>query len=168
MKKIMFNDNYGLTKAVLEGKKTMTRRFGKIYKVGEIVAIALSYSELIKMGFLAPSWLDFTCEDAAGYSNKMFVRADLMPYGIQITDLKEERLQDISEEDCLREGIQKESNFPRKKSCPFYFDGGKKGWDNHFSTPRKAFAAIIDKVVGKGTWANNPIVYAYSFNLIIF
>ena len=26
MKKIMFNDRYGLTKAVLEGKKTMTRR----------------------------------------------------------------------------------------------------------------------------------------------
>ena len=26
MKKIMFNDQYGLTKAVLEGRKTMTRR----------------------------------------------------------------------------------------------------------------------------------------------
>ena len=26
MKKIMFNDRYGLTQAVLEGKKTMTRR----------------------------------------------------------------------------------------------------------------------------------------------
>lgn len=27
MKKIMFNDKYGLTKAVLEGRKTQTRRF---------------------------------------------------------------------------------------------------------------------------------------------
>ena len=26
MQKIMFNDKYGLTKAVLEGRKTMTRR----------------------------------------------------------------------------------------------------------------------------------------------
>ena len=26
MKKIMFNSNYGLDKAVLEGRKTMTRR----------------------------------------------------------------------------------------------------------------------------------------------
>lgn len=26
MKKIMFNDKYGLTKAVLEGRKTQTRR----------------------------------------------------------------------------------------------------------------------------------------------
>lgn len=29
MKKIMFNDKYGLTKAVLEGRKTMTRRIIK-------------------------------------------------------------------------------------------------------------------------------------------
>lgn len=28
MKKIMFNDKYGLTKAVLEGRKTQTRRIG--------------------------------------------------------------------------------------------------------------------------------------------
>ena len=26
MKKIMFNDRYGLTQAVIEGRKTMTRR----------------------------------------------------------------------------------------------------------------------------------------------
>ena len=29
MKKIMFNDRYGLTQAVLDGKKTMTRRIIK-------------------------------------------------------------------------------------------------------------------------------------------
>ena len=28
MKKIMFNDKYGLTKAILEGRKTQTRRIG--------------------------------------------------------------------------------------------------------------------------------------------
>lgn len=168
MKKIMFNDNFGLTKAVITGKKTMTRRLSKIYKVGEIIAIAQSYSDLNRAGFLAPEWLDHTCENSAGYLNKMFVRADLMPYGIQITDLKKERLQDISDEDCLREGILIKSDFPYKKSYPYYFAGGKHEWDYSFSTPRKALAALIDKVCGKGTWASNPIVYAYSFNLIIF
>ena len=29
MKKIMFNDRYGLTQAVLDGRKTMTRRIIK-------------------------------------------------------------------------------------------------------------------------------------------
>lgn len=34
-KKIMFNDKYGLTQAVLDGRKTMTRRIIKLDKLGE-------------------------------------------------------------------------------------------------------------------------------------
>ena len=69
MKKIMFNDKYGLTQAVLDGRKTMTRRISEDqirnsifcksgyesihgyeikpkYKVGEVVAIAQSYMDV--------------------------------------------------------------------------------------------------------------------------
>ena len=196
MKKIMFNDRYGLTQAVLEGRKTMTRRlinlcendlhFMKIsdrgeylfcskttldgafprYKVGEILAVAQSYHALNKAGYVAPEWLDHTCESSAGYNNKMFVRAELMPYRIRITNIKVERLKDISHEDCLKEGIKEKSRFPHKKSCPFYFDGGKHGWDNSYKTPRQAFAALIDKVCGRGTWNINPYVFVYEFELL--
>ena len=196
MKKIMFNDRYGLTQAVLDGRKTMTRRlinlcendlnFMKIsdrgeylfcsktaldgafprYKVGEILAVAQSYHALNKAGYVAPEWLEHTCESSAGYNNKMFVRAELMPYRIKITNIKVERLQDISNEDCLKEGIKEKSSFPHKKSCPFYFDGGKHGWDNSYRTPRQAFAALIDKVCGRGTWDSNPYVFVYEFELM--
>lgn len=37
-----------------------------------------------------------------GWDNKMFVRAEHMPHRIRITDIRVERLQDISDEDCLR------------------------------------------------------------------
>ena len=192
----MFNDRYGLTQAVLDGRKTMTRRlinlcendlnFMKIsdrgeylfcsktaldgafprYKVGEILAVAQSYHALNKAGYVAPEWLEHTCESSAGYNNKMFVRAELMPYRIKITNIKVERLQDISNEDCLKEGIKEKSSFPHKKSCPFYFDGGKHGWDNSYRTPRQAFAALIDKVCGRGTWDSNPYVFVYEFELM--
>ena len=69
MKKIMFNDRYGLTQAVIEGRKTMTRRIiipqpdflsdnfgwakrnnGDVilpkYGVDEIVAVAQRYSTI--------------------------------------------------------------------------------------------------------------------------
>jgi hypothetical protein len=195
MKKIMFNDSCGLTQAVLEGRKTMTRRVMSIdfyngldmkayddgdmecfmdrdgdfidfryttktpYQLGEVVAVAQSYRALSKAGYDAP-------ESSAGYNNKMFVRAELMPHRIKITSIKVERLQDISNEDCLKEGIKEKPSFPHKKSRPFYFDGGKHEWDNSYTTPRQAFAALIDKVCGRGTWNNNPHVFVYEFELL--
>ena len=137
------------------------------YKVGEIVAIAQAYKDIIARisPRFSPHAYDWMREEK-GWTNKMFVRADLMPRHIRITDIKVERLHDISDDDCLNEGILKKSGFPKKKSFPYYFAGGKHEWDNSFSTPRKAFAALIDRISGKGTWERNPWVFAYSFELI--
>lgn len=204
MKKIMFNDKYGLTQAVLEARKTMTRRMvvlpdkwhgidvygfsyvkgetaltlldgddfiiedhatgqiGQIlptYKIGEEVAVAQSYKSLNKMGFVPPEWCDHSCEDSAGYNNKMFVRAELMPYRIRITNIKVEQLQDISDEDCLKEGI---FFYNCGVDYGYTFNGIREKYDN----PRDAFAVLIDKVSGKGTWESNPWVFAYTFELV--
>lgn len=224
MKKIMFNDDYSLTQAVLEGRKTMTRRICKYdrpdetydivfpvfepsdydndgnivsplnyafgwrndkgdftgwnipkYKVGEVVAIAQSYESLGMNPEIALNDKDgigfYTkTKFSPGWKNKMFVRADLMPHHISITNIKIERLQDISDEDCLREGVELNTR-------QYEYDGTKRycvrglghwraiGCDN-FNTPREAFASLIDKVSGRGTWNNNPYVFAYEFELI--
>ena len=197
MKKIMFNDKYGLTQAVLEGRKTMTRRRADVrwsagdihdnpvpkYKVGEVLAVAQRYSELS----CDKRFYDNLCSmcerlpqyELKGWDNKMFVRADLMPHRIRITDIKVERLQDISDEDCLREGVQavEVQRAPRGflyygggnavpedkkadiKSGRIYIAGG-------FKTPQQAFAKLIDCVSGKGTWDENPYVFAYEFELV--
>lgn len=195
MKKIMFNEHFGLQQSVLDGTKDMTRRvikgdyvevahlehegsfIGKTangesfilpqpaYNVGEEVAIAQSY-ETIGLTFISPPDTQWGCTyEMPGYSNKMFVRADLMPHSISITATKLERLQDISDEDCLREGIH-EGEFMNTWD-KYYFDE----WGdvpNHitFKTPREAFAALIDRISGKGTWQRNPWVYAYEFELL--
>lgn len=190
MKKIMFNDRYDLTQAVIEGRKTMTRRIinlnstsdvtvrifagyiqiigpiGNVcdekklpYKVGDVVAVAQNYSSFYNI-------LDNTTPipEGAGWDNKMFVRADLMPHQIRITGIKCERLQDISNEECLREGIRQFTpNFPKNLPIhPTHFVVG----DILKDTPREAFAALIDKVSGRGTWASNPWVVAYEFELV--
>lgn len=176
MKKIFFNDKLGLTQAVLDGRKTMARQIVPFtfredkmhlsrYKVGEIYAIAQSYETvyheqgLETLDMLVSSW-----KNSKGWRNKLFVRADFMPHHIRITDLKVERLQDISDEDCLKEGIYEDSgddNFP--PSIFYEFEGNK---DDGFDTPREAFADLIDKVLRKGIWLNNPYVFCYSFKLI--
>lgn len=190
MKKIMFNDKYSLTQAVLDGRKTMTRRISKeqirnsvfwksgyesihgyeikpIYKISELVAIAQCYESLGMNPEIALNDRDgigfYTkTKFAPGWKNKMFVRADLMPHHIRITDIKIERLQDISDEDCLKEGIFKWD--AGQKDIPFYSFHYADIPD--YSNPCDAFAELIDKVSGKGTWESNPYVFVYEFELI--
>lgn len=198
MKKIMFNDKYGLTQAVLDGSKTMTRRiihaenipddpeYGYApnidaccvfneddvvaksqYNLCEVVAIAQAYKDIYeKRGFDMHDPFTFV-GDSAGWTNKMFVKADLMPHHIKITDICVERLQEISDEDCLREGVRLwEDADPEYKLNPLgklYEIAGR--WDG-YKSPREAFAALIDKVGGRGTWDSNPFVWVYRFELV--
>ena len=190
MKKIMFNDKYGLTKAVLEGRKTMTRRIMKpqptwvsgdghiyndserpTYKIGEIVAISQSYKECGYDPEAKSAWchdenenhIDVHFKEEAGWTNKMFVRADRMKHHIRITDIKVERLCDISDEDCIKEGLtQKPDPFIGEDEMVYCFQGS----DINYEYPSTCFAALIDKVSGKGTWDLNPFVFAYSFKLV--
>lgn len=186
MQKIMFNDRYGLTDAVIEGRKTMTRRIiipqpdflsdnfgwakrnnGDVilpkYGVDEVVAVAQSYEAA---GFDPEYSIEgmLYAKKHAGWRNKMFVSAKYMSHRIRITGIKCERLQDITDEDCMKEGIFEE---------PFPFGEGycfdpifPRCHKTNFNTPREAFAVLIDKVSGRGTWKSNPWVVVYEFELV--
>ena len=133
----------------------------------EIVAVAQAYKDI--MPYLADSFYqpspDFM-KDKPGYNNTMFVRADLMPHQIRITDVRVERLQDISDEDCLREGIIRYTcNLYEYRGICYSFPGDKNKMGTYL-TAREAFAALIDKVSGKGSWEKNPYVIVYVFKLV--
>ena len=190
MKKIMFNDQYGLTQAVLEGRKTQTRRIafqepfkyycncgfftegkdkGKLaindgneivakstYKIGEVVAIAQRYEDIP----MEPSIRTILCKHP-GWNNKMFVTAKTMPHQIKIVNIRVERLQSISTDDCIDEGIVDfESQI---KKAHFYSIPNKYGT---YDTAKKAYAQLINKLSGKGTWGSNPLVFVYDFELV--
>ena len=176
----MFNDRYGLTAAVLQGRKTMTRRIvptqyvpmiedglqgaalieaqrhGDAFRENEIVAVAQAYND-----FYNDECDPRQFPEGAGWTNKLFVKPDLMPHQIQITDINIERLQDITNEDCKKEGIL--TMFTGY--CYEYEDKHGFGYRG-FSHIKDAFASLIDGVSGKGTWQSNPFVFAYSFQLI--
>ena len=136
------------------------------YEVGEVVAIAQAYKEIIALvsSTITPHSHDWMRKEK-GWDNKMFVKARYMPHQIQITDLWFERLQDISDEDIMREGIH-EGEFMNTLDRFYYDMWGDVANHITFRTPREAFASLIDKVSGRGTWESNPWVVAYSFNLI--
>lgn len=217
MKKIMFSDKYGLTKAVVERRKTQTRRviphlemikinlfqeeyyeliFDKLegvelinhyyfvekrgrlpYQIGEVVAVAQSYCAIAEE---LENCNNATCAahyeknvqkaseyislmEHPGFNNKLFVAADMIIHRIRITYVRVERLQDISDADCIKEGIQTfyygDCKFPPDG---YTFDDGK----SHFNSPREAFAHLINKVSKKDVWNENPYVFVYDFELV--
>ena len=173
----MFNDDFCLTQAVLCGAKTMTRRVLKEgtplgnweetikhlpYKVGEVVAIAQSYKEVYPNADFEMIGDKFMTE-SAGWTNKMFVRAELMLHHIKFTDVKVERLQDISDDDIMREGVWQLSY-----DNGLFYVSKNIGYvpTVAFPSAREAFWYLIDKISGKGTWESNPWVAAYSFELV--
>ena len=214
----MFNDKFGLTQAVLDGRKTMTRRIIEIdeyvrfpiirfrplenwekkvvnpnyvfnghvyavyneldllchfvkprYEIGEVVAIAQSYKD---SGY-SPDSLDRhpkdlsirgLMKDSAGWNNKMFVKSYACRHHIKIVNVKIERLQDISDEDCLKEGII--HAYTDNNGTKIYHTPHTKRGYLSTDVAQEAFAALIDKVSGKGTWESNPFVFAYEFVLV--
>ena len=163
------------------------------YYVGEVVAVAQSYQKA-GVVFVPIRESDFinkrsvkwgNARKLAGWKNKLFARAELMPHAIKITNIRVERLQDISDEDCLAEGIEYDS----AEGLPLYWVSVSNegiSWEEwkvrsyelsrheyegkpgvyFWGTPQEAYAALIDKIYGYGTWASNPYVWAYDFELV--
>lgn len=192
MKKIMFNDQYGLTQAVLDGRKTQTRRIayekpfkykrccgfitegtdkGKLsindgneivakstYKIGEVVAVAQRYCDIPFANDI------FIRAVPIGWSNKMFVKSSLMPHQIKITNIRCERLQDISTDDCMKEGIY--CSHIEGIDDAYSYDATNdrfkpKRW---YRTPIEAYKMLSCKL--HLHWGSNPLVFVYDFQLI--
>lgn len=188
----MFNDQYGLTEAVLDGRKTQTRRIayekpfkhirscgfimegkdkGKLaindgneivakstYKIGEIVAVAQRYSDIPFANDI------FIREVPIGWSNKMFVKSSLMPHQIKITNIRCERLQDISTDDCMKEGIYccHMVWYHDRYSYDATNDSNRKKW--WYRTPIEAYKMLSCKL--HLNWDSNPLVFVYDFKLV--
>ena len=138
------------------------------YKVGDIVAIAQPYKDIIEsMAEYSDIIINvdgsINREYKAGWTNKMFVKANLLPHHIRITDVNVERLQSISDEDILREGVWQ---FYNNKNLFYVSKNIGYAPDVAFLSAREAFWYLIDNISGKGTWDSNPWVVAYSFELV--
>lgn len=205
----MFNDKFGLTQAVLDGRKTMTRRivtpqptysprvgicwkgwcygiqghgifldfmnfitgtkFDKScrrYREGETLAIAQCYRDILSEVFESDSNIlsRGASQHLSGWHNKMFVKASEMPHRIMISRVCLERLQDISDEDCIKEGICYNEELATSKPYGVFNSFGS--FLELGSTPRQAFSVLIDKVSGRGVWDSNPFVFLYEFTLV--
>jgi hypothetical protein len=82
---------------------------------------------------------------------------------LEITDVRVERLQDISEEDAIAEGIKKTWINDDIKQCRFknYINDGKGS-----KSPIDSFNSLWVSINGKDSWKANPWVWVYEFKVV--
>lgn len=190
MKKIMFNDQYGLTEAVLDGRKTQTRRIayekpfkhirscgfctegkdkGKLAINDGNEIVAKSTYKISEVVAVAQRYSDIPFNNkmpglSIGWLNKMFVKSSLMPHQIKITNIRCERLHYISTDDCMKEGIFC-SHIDGIDDAYSYDatndDFTKKWW---YRTPIEAYKMLSCKL--HLHWDSNPLVFVYDFKLV--
>ena len=193
-----------MVRALLNGRKTQTRRIVKdvllqIYKdtddvdflkvsmldsqkpkIGEIIWVR---ETLTSDGF---QW-NYKSDDSVVNCNywgiftnpkntipSLFMPKSVCRLFLKITNIRLERLQDITEQDAINEGI--DTNF--EKGCEYYKEGDYKNYTWHgeggndsfsgFSNVKNAkesFQSLWYKIKGKKSWNDNPFVWVYDFEV---
>jgi hypothetical protein len=82
---------------------------------------------------------------------------------LTVTEVRVERLQDISRGDAIAEGLVTVPHAPglaAEMDCNWGFDG-----DARHGSPISAYAALWESINGPGAWQENPCVVAYTFTV---
>jgi hypothetical protein len=159
-----------MVRAILDGRKTQTRRIIKPQPPAEAESVCRQlYSQEAPEFDGAWTWW-------AGKPQKPITRPLFCRYGqpgdqlwvsetdpiitLRITDIRVERLQDISEDDARAEGAM-------------WHDGGTlwhSGWRHDYSDVHadaySSFARLWNNINGPGAWGANPWVWAISFERV--
>jgi hypothetical protein len=142
------------------------------FKVGETVYLKEPYidEENDWVGNLLQSYLGRKPQESRMRSATQMPER-LAKHFIEITGVKAERLQDISDENCIKAGIYRRQITTGSYMNPaiylYYMQKSDADYGIRcFDFPSEAYAAFINTTHGKGTWESNPFVWVYDFKLI--
>lgn len=150
------------------------------YRTGEIVAIAQSYKDL---GYKCYYYNDtdefmFFMKDGhdvpispLGVENKCFVNAKHMPHQIKITNVRIRKLNNCTEDDCIKIGVVKECKTMYQQASYYPCERLRElekiaCWDRVYDSYKEAYRDLIKIMYAEKTWEKNPYIFVYDFNLI--
>lgn len=194
----MFSSEFGMHQAAVAGTKTRTRRIytesARSYRVGEVLYVKEPYFLEQRFDLLRPKQV-FCYDDTAlpriHYANdglylgsdvcfgkernKMFMPENLARYHIEITAKQFCYLQNITDEECIKEGIGVLIERPKLgDKAPFKLGEERAMYKNYerghehqfFKEPQLSYKSLWERINGKGSWEQNPMVWDYEFKLI--
>lgn len=184
-----------MVRAILEGRKTQTRRVVRVRKPTDHLVLAGPYAaSLCPYGqpgdrlWVRETWA-WPGEEEVLYRAShqhiqdkwrtdpnypqfvwrpsIFMRRSQSRITLEVTSIRVERLQDISEGDAKAEGV-------RPSEAPFTY-----GWENYgdqerrgeqvsyHATARESFESLWDSINGdRANWESNPWVWVVSFSVV--
>jgi len=176
MKEIPILFSTDMVKAILDGRKTMTRRILKVNSQnpyaspGDILWVRESFA------FISYALL-FKADEPHIFKNIKYKPSIHMPKSLariwlQVKEVRVERLQDITEADAISEGIIYDELFG-KYACPLcHFKGHYLSNttflcdDGFYSNAKKAFTELWSSIYGKESWHENPWVLVITFEVL--
>lgn len=164
-----------MVRAILEGRKTQTRRIVKMppqrfYKQGEKFEgeSGREYKPYANVGdvfWVRETWQKvndryiFKADSIADnfkWKPSIFMPREAARIFLKVTNIRVQRLQDISEEDAVKEGIEYSNEFGYKLYTKQDF------FSKHLSAS-DSFMSLWEKINGKGSWGVNPFVWVIEF-----
>ena len=163
-----------LTKQVEIGNKTMTRRLTGLEKVNispddfrfdgvDEKDANIYYFEELKVGEPTESYIIVRSKYRVGE----IINVESTDKKIQITDVRAERLKNISEEDAISEGIDKKGDlyFNYVESEGYFKNSFQKEYF-YKEIPKVSFISLWSKINGIDSWIANPWVWVYEFKIL--
>lgn len=190
MRTIIFNNVFNDTSSVLNGTKTQMRCRAccgdyeisfctdkgdgllTVFHNGFDIAKAnYKVGEVLQIGILQRLKEIEVDSDYVGDS-KMIIMEPLeryckktLPFSIQITRVSIERLKDISDDECFKDGIYRIGEKYGYEFCNSV-EGNLVFQEVVFESPREAFASKINEEIGLDAWRSNSYMFVYDFKLI--
>ena len=193
-----------MVQAILEGRKTQTRRIIKFPDDFDGERVYKNYPFGLKYGHkdgtvrrLFPKWnigdnlwvreiwrkrqfpndnveYFYKADMLEGKSpfkwmSSIFMPKEVCRIKLEILDIRAERLQDISEEDCIAEGILElaQSAVQLAQNGRQFFDYSKKPeLFNDGVTAKESYKSLWQSINGKDSWSKNPWVWVMEFKKI--
>lgn len=200
-KPILFSTE--MTQAILEGRKTQTRRIIKPqpifygrnderiavefrknifefydvmrndpfsilfslkpkFELGDIIWVRETFTEWPKGNFQYKATTE-NGEELGKWKPSIHMPKEAARIFLEVSNVRVERLQDISEDDAIAEGIKKTWINDDIKQCRFknYINDGKGS-----KSPIDSFNSLWVSINGKDSWKANPWVWVYEFKVV--
>ena len=131
------------------------------YKIGEKVYLKEPYNdEACDHRILYKYANDAQDAITSFWKNPLTMPSEYARYFIEITEVRCERVQDISDGDCEKEGVVAVLD----NNVDWIIGWRSSQSDGIIYESRKSsYASLFDKINGKGSWNSNPYVWVYSY-----